>query len=646
MLPHLVSAPASTRALLMLCAFWGAAAQAQTMPELPVPPNNPATVPVPSNAAPTDKDGAPGVTVTPPIAGAPTPDLGEANAVTGEIIPPSDRVTFTPVPYDGPDVPSPEAVRANLADARLRAGESGPILPLTNVIVDVLGNNPQRAATREALQAALARIGNAKSGGGVQVDLNANASRNRPFGAPSISPPAGTDGGTTGGTDAGALAGFGLVNAQQSIGIDATYSLYSGGRVSATITQARANARAQAALTLQIEQNLVTNSATAYLDVLRQAQLLQVADNNLAVSRERRRVAIRRFQGGAAPRVDVLNADANLADAQQRRIQAVSDYAQSKASLNILRGVAPETPFRLVEAQDFALDQTLGTPRVGAPVAPAPPTAIFGQTTPLGQPLTDPNAPLTAPETGAPAVPSVGIAAPGTAPASTAPVEIAENTGQTLRALAETARPVLEQNRAQIEAADQQINIAKAQKKPSIGLSLGGLLRNPVTFAGRFALTLAGSLAQNLFDSGRAKSQIAEARSLAAQQRDNLADQRLQVADQIERALLAFDAAQNRLDTTGAAVVAAQGALRATQTGYAAGTRTQVDISDAQSVLLQAQTDAVNARFNVASARVNISAATGVLLPDAQAAYREVIAAEFGEEAGEVVLTNWTQITS
>ena len=630
--------PACSRSLLTLCAFLGVAASSvwAQQPVAPVPSNNPTVEPVPSNSpaetpvpsnAPTGapESDAPGVTITPPIAGAPTPDLAEANSVTSEIIPPADRVTFEPIPYDGPDVPSSEAVRANLADARLRAGEAAPLLPLTEVITDVLQNNPQRAATREALEAALARIGNAKSGGRLQVDLSANASRNRPFGAPSISAPAGTGGDPTGGmggNNSSSLAGFGLVNEQQSIGIDASYSLYSGGRVSATVNQARSNARAQAALTLQTEQNLVTNSATSYLEVLRRAQLLEVADNNLAVSRERRRVAIRRFEGGAAPRVDVLNADANLADAQQRRIQAVSDVAQAKASLNILRGVNPETPFRTIAAQDFAVDETLNTPIVGAPVAPAPETAVFGQTTPIGKPLPTTTTPGIAPDG------TTVVGATGANAASTTPIPIAEDTGQTLRNLAEAARPSLEQNRAQIEAADQQINIAKAQKKPSIGLNLGGLLRNPVTFAGRFALTLAGSLAQNLFDGGRAKAQITEARSLAAQSRDNLQDQRLQVADQIERALLAFDAAQNRLDTTGAAVVAAQGALRATQTGYAAGTKTQVDISDAQSVLLQAQTDAVNARFSVATARVNISAATGVLLPEAQTAYDEVIAAE------------------
>lgn len=598
--------------LLMTWAFLGIA-RAQTQPEMPVPSNAapvagdaPSSAPIPSNA-PTNGKLAPGAgaaaPLTPPDAGAPTPNLAASNAVTGEIIPPADRVKFTPIPYDGPDVPSPEAVRAYLADARLRAGENGPLLPLESVIVGVLNNNPQRAAARDALQAAIARVGNAKSAGGLQVDLSAIAAPGRPR-TTAVGGAAGTGIGT-GGTN---FPGYGVSSAQQ-LSVDAVYSLYNGGRVKAGTMAARAGARAQAALALQTEQNLVTGAATAYLEVLRRAQLLEVADNNLAVSRERRRVAIRRFQGGAAPRLDVLSADANFADARQRRVQAVSDVAQARASLNILRGVAPETPFRTVAATDFALGQSPNVPIFGAPV---------------GQLLNATPAPGVAPGST-----TFGV---GTATDSTTALSIPENTGETLRALAEQSRPALAQSRAQIEAADQQINAARAQKRPAIDLNFGAILRSPTRFVGSFALTLAGTLAQNLFDNGRAKSQIAEARALAAQSRDDLRDQRLQVADQIERALLAFDVAQIELDTTGVAVVAAQGALRATQTGYAAGTKTQVDISDAQSVLLQAQTDAVNARFNVATARVNISAATGVLLPEAQTAFNSVIARELAEK--------------
>ena len=601
--------------ILMAPAFLGIA-RAQTQREVPVPSNAaPAPIPssTPTGGSPVRASRAGDTTpLTPFGAGAGAPDLAASNAVTGEIIPPSDRVTFTPIPYDGPDVPSPEAIRANLADARLRAAENGPLLPLESVIVGVLNNNPQRAAARDALQAAMARIGNAKSGGGLQVDLSAIAAPGRPR----TTAIGGAGGIGAGGTNS---SGYGISSAQQ-LSVDAVYPLYNGGRVKAGTMAARAGARAGAALTLQTEQNLVTGAATAYLEVLRRAQLLEVADDNLAVSRARRLVAIRRFQGGAAPRLDILNADANFADARQRRIQAVSDVAQARASLNILRGVAPETPFRTVAATDFSLGQAPNAPIFGAPV---------------GQPLNATPAPVATIGVAPDATTSgVGAATASTEPLTTV-VSIPENTGETLRALADQSRPALAQSRAQIEAADQQTNVAKAQKRLAIDLNFGAILRSPTRFVSSFALTLAGTLAQNLFDNGRAKSQIAEARALAAQSRDDLRDQRLQVADQIERALLAFDVAQIQLDTTGVAVVAAQGALRATQTGYAAGTKTQVDISDAQSVLLQAQTSAVNARFDVATARVNLSAATGVLLPEAQTAFNSVIARELAAKQGE-----------
>ena len=91
---------------------------------------------------------------------------------------------------------------------------------------------------------------------------------------------------------------------------------------------------------------------------------------------------------------------------------------------------------------------------------------------------------------------------------------------------------------------------------------------------------------------------------------------------------LNLDASQNRLLISQAAAVTAAGALRAAQTGYAAGTLTQVDVSDAQSALLLAQTNAVNARFSLAAARVNLASAVGVLAPETQSAYNGVLAEE------------------
>jgi outer membrane protein len=517
------------------------------------------------------------------------PNLAQSNAITSEIIPPRDRVEFEPVPYNGPPLPSEEQTKNTLADARVNAADA-PVLQLAEAIVLVLQNNPQRAAARASLEAALARVGTAKAAGGPKVDLGLNANYDRAFDFPTTSSGStggGIGGGTGSNTGSNRGSSFGITGFSQSLSVNAQLPIYTGGRVKSSKRVAQANARSQAALTLQTEQDLVTNAANTYLEVLRREQLLAVAENNLEVSRERRRVSVVRFEGGAVARVDVLSADSNFIDALQRRIQAVSDLAQSKANLNVLMAREPETPFRVVAAEDFAPGVVIGAGGTGAGGAGSTPGAAIPELPP-----------------------------------------IASSSGEQLRALAESQRPALASSREQVEAAEGNVGVAKSQKKPQLGLDLGALIRNPITFAGRFALSLAGSLAQNLFDSGRARSEIREARALVDQAKSNLQSQRLQVANQIEQALLNLDAAQNRQLITAAAAVTAAGALRATQTGYAAGTRTQVDVSDAQSVLLQAQTDAVNARFNVATARVNLALAVGVLAPETQTAYDGVLAEE------------------
>ncbi len=526
------------------------------------------------------------------------------------------KVEFEPVPYTEekaldnstiiPTVPGAEVpeldgtsgatmgATANntLADQRLRAGVAQPIVNLTDTIQMVLQNNPQRAIARAQLEAALASVGIAKAAGGLKIDLNGSLNTQRGFfGSGSNFNTGGTGTGGTGGGGTGGTGGgtvdpsipnqfFNTGNSSQSLSIGAVLPIYTGGRVKASKRAAQASARAQAALTLQTEQDLVSNATAGYLTILRREQLLTVAESDLAVSQERRRVAEVRFVGGAAARADVLRADATLAAARQRRVQAASDAATAKSSLNVLMGRLPETPFSVIPIVGF-------TPRVT--IAAATGTDTF------------------------PAIDG--------------------DSGAELRALADLNRPTLAAQREQINVAEANVDVARAARKPSIGASLTGALRNPASFLGRFTLGLGASIAQSLFDSGSSGYQIRQAREVVQQAQQNLQNQNLQVAGTIEQNVLAIDTSQQKLNDTAAGVVAAAGALRAAQTGYQAGTLTSVDVSDAQSALLQAQTDAVNANFDLASARVNLAASVGVLSPEAQTAYDAVLDEELARAA-------------
>ncbi|MDQ3815356.1 MAG: TolC family protein, partial [Armatimonadota bacterium] len=465
-----------------------------------------------------------------------------------------------------PTAPTASESRPALADARQQAAETAPVLSFTEAIVRVLQNNPQRAAARAGLQAAQARIGTARSAGGLQVGINGNATTNQSFGVPS------SNTGTGGNTN---LAQSFNPDFSESLTTSAQLPLYTGGRVKASTRAAEAAARTQAAQTVQVEQDLVLTAATTYLGILRSEQLLEVAESNLAVSREQRRVAQVRFEAGAAARLDVFRAETTLADAEQRRVTASSTVAQAKAQLNTLMGRAPETPLR-IEGIDSV----------------------------------------------APPVPLTAAVEPPRYPA------LAERGAAELRTVAEASNPSLAAAREQVRAAEANVDVAKAQRKPSLGLNLTSILRNPVTFLGRFSAALALGVAQTLFDSGRTRSQVNEARNLVEQARQGLAGERLTVANRIEQLLLTGDTAEHRLRSTDTAVLAAREAVRAAQLGYTAGVRTAVEVSDAQAALLAAQTEAVNARFDLALARAQLASAAGVLTPEWRAAYEAALRAE------------------
>ncbi len=449
-----------------------------------------------------------------------------------------------------------------IADARIRAEEQSPVLTFQEAIVYALANNPTREQAKATLAAAQARIGTAKSQGGPQVGVNGGLNFDKNLGQPSFGTTGGT-GGTTGGSNFFSNNGL-----NETAGLTANIPIYTGGKVKAGTKAAEALARVQAAQTIQVEQDIVYNTAVGYLAVLRAEQLLDVAQSDLVVSQERLRIARVRFDAGAAAKLDVLRAENTLADAQLRRINGANNVALTKANLNTQMGRAPETPLRLISLETIE----------AAPDSPEAAAKL-------------PDVPL-------------------------------ENLSpQQLRAVAEKNRATLIAAQEQINAALANVDVAKAAKKPSLAASLSGILRNPVTFLGRFALSAGLSVAQTLFDSGRAKSQITEAKALVEQAKSSQNVTRQQTAFQLEQQIFTVDASQRKLESTDAAIRTATEALRAAQIGYAAGVRTNVEVSDAQTALLSAKTDAINARFDVANARAQLASSLGLQSREWQVAY-------------------------
>jgi outer membrane protein TolC len=484
----------------------------------------------------------------------------------------------------------------SLADARREANADAPIFTLTEAIGLALQNNPQHDAALAAVRAARARIKTAKAGGGLQVNLGGEATGQHAFDFP--------DGSTTGG-------GFGSSGDttsdhwthSESLSATATLPIFSGGRISANKAVARYSAEAQQAQALQVDQQLVYNTTLAYLSILRSEQLLEVTKANLDVARERQRISQVRYDAGAAAKLEVLQADADLAAARQQRIVASNSLGQSNAALNTLLGRAPDTPLRIEPITQLTLPSPLVVTPNAAPLATTQSaTGMAGSTSVAG--ASDANT----------------VASGGMSTVSTASSSNIASSSQ-LQLAASQSRNSLAVTQAQIKAAEASVDVARSARRPSIGANILGMLRNPLTFAGRFLLSVGASVAQTLFDSGKSSGQIREALATVDQLRSQYKGQQLSVANDIEQSLLDLDSSQKRLNSTQTGVTAAQEALRAAQLGYSAGVTTSVEVSNAQAALLTAQTDAVNARFDLAAAQAQLAAAVGVVPLEGQKAY-------------------------
>ncbi|MEO6908174.1 MAG: TolC family protein [Abditibacteriaceae bacterium] len=471
-------------------------------------------------------------------------------------------------------------------------------LSLVEVLAYALDHNPQRQAAWYAAKAAQARIGTAAADGGLQVGLDGSASNQYGFGTVGTAPP--TGGGSS------SIKGW-----RESLSLDATYPLYTGGKVKASKKVASYNYQAAVAQAVGTEQNLVYNTTLDYLDILRNQQLVDVNQANLDVAKERDRIANVRFNAGAAAKLEVFQADANQATAKQNLVQAQNSLKQSYANLNTIMGRQPQTPLAIVPIDQLTLPQPLiaNSAQMNKSTFTQTSSASATGTTAQGSQIT---ATVMGGETNTSTTSSLPVLA----------------SGQQLAQMANLSSPSLAALQAQVLAAEANVGVAKSAKKPSLGLSLSGLISNPISYLGRFIVSLGGSVVQGLFDSGRTTSQVRDAQATVLQLKSSLQNGELSVANQVEQALLSLNSAKEREETTKTGVASAQEALRAAQLGYSAGVQTALDVSDAEAALLTAQTNAVNAKFDVAASQAQLAASVGVLTDEGQKAYNESVPIE------------------
>lgn len=126
-----------------------------------------------------------------------------------------------------------------------------------------------------------------------------------------------------------------------SVSLTAVQPLYTGGQVENATEAAETRITEQKAILTAVEQQVLFNAVTAYMDVRRDIQLVAIAENNIRVLSEQLRAAEERFEVGEVTRTDVEQARARLAAARSRLAAERGALEASRESYRQVVGDAP-----------------------------------------------------------------------------------------------------------------------------------------------------------------------------------------------------------------------------------------------------------------------------------------------------------------
>ncbi len=203
---------------------------------------------------------------------------------------------------------------------------------LTQALADAYNTNPQILAQRALLRATDEQVPQALANWRPTVNFTGQMGGTR---SAFVSP-------STGAATAGGLAAYSTFYSN-SLNLQATQQVYSGGRTAAQTSQAINLVESARAQTLAVETTVFQAVAMAYLDVVRDQALLEVNRNNVAVLRKQLEATQDRFRVGEVTRTDVAQAESSLAQAVGQLVTAQGNLETSRAEYVRAVGHPPGT---------------------------------------------------------------------------------------------------------------------------------------------------------------------------------------------------------------------------------------------------------------------------------------------------------------
>ncbi|CAN5179738.1 TolC family outer membrane protein [soil metagenome] len=125
------------------------------------------------------------------------------------------------------------------------------------------------------------------------------------------------------------------------VGLTASQSIYSGGRLTANIRAQQASLLSQREALRRVEMQVLLSVVQDYVEVNRALQSLDIAQQNVTVLERARSEAQIRFEVGNNTRTDVKQAESRLAASQNSLAQAQASLANARAVYAQVVGQAP-----------------------------------------------------------------------------------------------------------------------------------------------------------------------------------------------------------------------------------------------------------------------------------------------------------------
>lgn len=146
--------------------------------------------------------------------------------------------------------------------------------------------------------------------------------------------------------------GKGIGNSHSN-SITASIPIYTGGQLSGTIDQAKANYKSYALGETKAYIEMKKTATDGYFSLLQAGNMENLYQDSVNQLEEHLKNVQAQYDVGVVAKVDVLRSEVSLANAQQQLIQAANNYDVAEASLNKIIGTSLDTTLKLKDSLQY-----------------------------------------------------------------------------------------------------------------------------------------------------------------------------------------------------------------------------------------------------------------------------------------------------